>query len=260
MGLSLFNDTTGLPAPDTSWGTGFITGLVQVSIFSFYFLSFLGFVVQVITGLTVVRTQFAFRASSKADIEFYSPKHQRAELDADRNLENALDDLETVSLMRDVRRIVLFSPILSIFSMAAVPASLYAHNVGDIGVRILLSVTSILLIHFANASMIHEYFNLIQAHPNTALGPLYCSAPEEKIRSKGLTRAYLTVLFVCSLINTSTDGEDIGAWVPRWRDLRIQTRSLASFRAVGLTIRDWDNENFLDTNSVISFELLRYPQ
>ena len=272
MGLSLSNDTAGLPPPDLSWTAEFTTGLVQALTFIFYFLSLLGFFLQVVTGITVVRAQYALKTFAKRHHERHNPKLQRQDvesgcdlesavessnLESGRDIESALEGQNLELLMEDTRRLVLFSPILSLFSMIAVPTSLYANNVGDVGVCILLSAWSILLIHFANASMIHEYFKLIHTHASIAFGPTICTAREEKMSSRSLKKAYFTALFACSLVAANADGGDDDTLPPRRSVLGTNTRSLLPVHAAGLSLRDRDSADASDTDRETSIELAR---
>ena len=136
--------------------------------------------------------------------------------------------------------------------MIAVPVSLHLNSVGDISVRVMLSALLITIINCSNACTIQIYFSLVGKNTKLSLGSEICSARAEKIRSRYLVKACLTVLFYLSFVKTSTKDKHDGApkgWEPHttYSD-RVENPPFTLARL---------SEDFSGMDSVDSMELKR---
>jgi hypothetical protein len=185
--------------------------------FSFYVLSVTGFLTIVVSGLVVLRTQYALQSIPNNSV-VPALNRRKSNIHKKTDTERALNqhDLEATAIMRRARPFALFGPLPSAITMIAVPVSLHLNRVGDLGFRVLLSILLIAVIHCANACTLHTYFSLIEEERTISFGSDVCSAREEKRRCRNLV-IYFTVLFALSFVKTNEKNDDADAtegWEP----------------------------------------------
>jgi hypothetical protein len=250
MESSTLNSAVPLTQIDTTWPSGLSSFAVHTTKFSFYLLSVAGFLVLVISGLVLIQTQFALKAIAEKNSRVPTLADRKSGMHAETDAECARNqcDLEATAVMGRARHFALFGPLPSVLTMIAVPVSLHLNSVGDAGVRVLLSVLLITIIHCANACTIQTYFSLIGKETRISFGSEVCSARDEKMRSGYLMRTYLTVLFVSSFVQANAKAARVDA-TDGWA-LGI-TYSPLPFTLARLS------EDFSDTDSMSSRELAR---
>lgn len=189
--------------------SGFSSFAIDGTVFSFYLLSVFGFLAIVVSGLVLVRTQYALKAIAEKDSGVPTTfKHRKPRPHKKTFTESVLNqrDLDATAVMSRARSFALFGPLPSVLSMIAIPVSLHFNSVGDIGVRVLLSVLLIGIIHCANACTLQTYFSLLEKETRVSFGSEVCSARDEKKRS-GRLFLYFTMLFALSLVKTDEKEE-----------------------------------------------------
>lgn len=169
--------------------------------FSFYLLSVAGFLVVVVSGLVLLRTQYAFRRLAGTEGVSPTPGERRSALQKSINATPGLTerDLEATAVMKRARRFALFGPLPSALTMITIPIFLHLNSVGNSGVRLLLSLLLVTLIHCANACTLHTYFSLLENETRISFGSELRSAQDEKTHSR-LLFVYFTVLFALSFV------------------------------------------------------------
>lgn len=181
--------------------------VIEVTKFSFYLLGVSGFLVLMISGLVIVRTQFALEAFADKDGPLPTISVDRKPRIHTKTEPFSQRDQAVTAVIRRARSFALFGPLPSLLSMVAVPVSLHLDSVGDGGFRVLFSALLISIIHCANACYVQTYFGLIAKKTRVSFGAGVCSAREEKIRSGRVMRIYLTVLFALSFVRTDAKDE-----------------------------------------------------
>jgi hypothetical protein len=235
------------PAPTSL--SGLSSFAIDGAKFSFYLLSVAGFLATVVSGIVLVQAQYALKAITEKDRLVPTAEDRQSRIHKATNTDCALTqrDLEATAVMRRARIFALFGPLPSVLPMIAIPVSLHLNSVGDIGVRVLLSVLLIGIIHFANACTLQNYFCLIEKETRVSFGSEVCSPRDEKMRSRYLF-IYLTVLFALSSVKTKEKDEhaDVATgWEP------ATTYSPLPFRVARLS------EGFSDVESIVGEELQR---
>jgi hypothetical protein len=218
MEPSTLSSNMALPRIVPTVPSGLSSFAIDGTKFSFYLLGVAGFVVIVISGLVLVRTRYALNAIFKENSLMPNSEDRKPVIHTNRDTERALNkqDVEATAVMRRARSFAIFGPLPSVLTMIAVPVSLHLNSVGDIGVRVLLSLLLITIIHCANACTLQTYFSLIEKETRVCFGSEVCPARDEIMRS-GYLKIYLTLLFALSFVKTNTKNEHADAtngWEP----------------------------------------------
>jgi hypothetical protein len=212
MESSTLGSNIALPRIVPNSPSGLTSFAINSTKFSFYLLGVGGFLVIVISGLLLVRTHYALNAIVKENSLILSSEDRKPGIHTKRDTECVLNkqDLEATAVMRRARSYALFGPLPSVVTMIAVPISPHLNNVGDIGVRVLLSLLLITIIHCANACTLQTYFSLIEKETRVCFGSEVCPARDEIKHSRYLM-IYLTLLFALSFVKPNAKDEHADA-------------------------------------------------